>query len=213
MSKSQLFSGETIDNIGPFKIIQKKNGYRFSEDPILLAEFATPLSINDTVLDIGTGSGIIPLLLAYKTSVKKIVGVEIQDNLAKLAIRNISLNGLAKRVKILRCDFRELKRVFKGGSFSVVLSNPPYARAGSGRICPDPEKSIARHEMFGTLQELVQISRYLLKPKGMVFYIYPTARLQEVVSALTTEGLEVTRLKFAGTGKAVKCFLIEAGKK
>lgn len=203
---------ETIDYIGTFEIIQKKKGYRFSEDSIILAEFSLPLSEDDTVLDIGTGSGIIPLILAYKSPVKNIVGVEIQDSLAELAIRNIKINNLSKRIKILKKDYRTLKDVFKRKRFSVILSNPPYIPKDSGRVCPDKERAVARQEIFGTLKELVHISRYLLKPNGRILYIYPIIRLREVVSALNNEGLKVTRLKFVGSEKKVKLFLVEARK-
>lgn len=211
--KEQKTRDETIDSIGPFRITQGKNGYRFSEDTILLAEFAAPLSANDTVLDIGTGSAIIPLILTYKTCVKNIVGIELQSGLAKLAIKNVRFNNLSEKIKILKSDFRELKKVFKDGSFSVVISNPPYTKTGSGRFCSDSERTVARHEIYGTLQELVHISKYLLQHDGRIFYIYPTARLKDVVSALTVEGLEIARIKFTDKGRCLKCFLVEARKR
>lgn len=201
---------ETIDEIGPFKIIQKKKGYRFTEDPIRLVEFTLPLSKDDTVLDIGTGSGVIPLILAYKSPAKNIVGVEIQKGLAELALRNIKINNLSKRIKILNCDYRALKDVFKRKRFSVILSNPPYIPINSGRVCPDKQRAIARQEIFGTLKELVHISRYLLKPNGKILYIYPITRLKAVVSVINNERLEVMRIKFVSSGGKVKLFLIEA---
>lgn len=205
-------SDETIDDIGPFKIIQKKKGCRWTEDSIHLAEFALPISKNDTVLDIGAGSGIIPLILAYKSPVENIIGVEIQDDLAELAMRNVKINNLSKRIKILKNDYRTLKDVFKRKRFSVILSNPPYIPIKSGRVSPDTERAIARQEILGTLKELVHISKYLLKSNGRILYIYPITRLKEVVSALNNEGLKVVRIKFAGSGKRVKLFLIEARK-
>ncbi len=204
---------ETIDEIGTFKIIQKKKGYRFTEDSISLAEFSLPLSKDDVVLDIGTGSGIIPLILAYKSPVKNIVGLEIQKGLAELASRNIKINNLSKRIKILKNDYRTLKDVFKRKRFSLILSNPPYIPKNSGRVCPDKERAIARQEIFGTLKELAHISKYLLKPNGRILYIYPITRLREVVSALNNEELEITRIKFVNSGGKVKVFLVEAKKR
>ncbi|MBI5892483.1 MAG: methyltransferase [Deltaproteobacteria bacterium] len=210
---SQINTDETVDSVGTFKIIQKKKGYRWTEDSIHLAEFSLPLSKNDTVLDIGTGSGIIPLILAYKSPVKNIVGIEIQETLADLALRNVKINNLSKRIKILKKDYRALKDVFKQKRFSVILSNPPYIPIKSGRVCPDKERAIARQEIFGALKELAHISKWLLKSGGRFLCIYPISRLKEIISAFDKEGLEITRIKFVNSGEKVKLFLVEARKR
>ncbi|OGP32392.1 MAG: hypothetical protein A2073_00200 [Deltaproteobacteria bacterium GWC2_42_11] len=201
-----------IDNIGHFRIIQSKKGCRFSEAPFLLADFSLPITEDDTVLDIGTGSGIIPLIIAYRTPARNIVGVEIQEGIARLAIENVRVNSLSERVRILHHDYRALKDIFGKGEFSVILSNPPHIPVNYGRIAPYIERAVSRQEIFGTLRELVHVSGCLLKPKGRIFYIYPVSRLDEVVSAIKDEGLKVRRCKLASLGKRSKLFLIEACK-
>ena len=137
---------ETLDSLfgGRLQIIQKKKGYRFSVDAILLAHFTEP-DLKDKILDLGTGCGIIPLILIFHHKAEKVIGVEIQPSLADLARRNAALNHLSSHIEIWEKDLKTLKGESRGGSFDVVISNPPYRKVGAGRINPWLEKALARH--------------------------------------------------------------------
>lgn len=187
---------EKLDELfhGRVKIIQKKEGYRFSIDAILLAHFSSLLSA-DSILDLGTGSGIIPLILARQTSASTIVGVEVQEAMADMAERTILLNGLDNRISILHEDLRSLRSRFTASSFDLVVSNPPYYPVGEGRINPDQEKAIARHEIMAKAEDVIAISHYLVRPSGCVIIIFPARRMADLLITLRASGLEPKRLR------------------
>jgi len=187
---------ETLNTFlnGKLQILQKKNGYRFSLDAILLSQFVT-IRKNERVIDLGTGCGILPLLLSYSTKAHSFVGVEIQKGLAGCARKNVVLNHLNGRISVLRQDFRKLRGIFPPGSFDVVLSNPPYRRYRSGRINPSVEKAVARHEIKGTLEDLIGIASYLLPSKGRCYLIFPALRTVDLFVALREGKLEPKRLQ------------------
>jgi len=188
---------ETLDTFfnGKLQILQKKKGYRFSVDAILLSQFVR-IHKNERVIDLGTGCGILLLLLSHTTKAHSFLGVEIQKGLAECAQKNVVLNHLDGRISILRQDFRELKRTFPPGSFDVVLSNPPYRKYRSGRVNPSMEKAVARHEIKGTLEDLISIASYLLPPKGRCYLIFPALRTVDLFVALRDVKLEPKRLQF-----------------
>ena len=190
-------SDETLDTFfnGELQILQKKKGYRFSVDAILLSQFAR-ICKDERVIDLGTGCGILPLLLSHTTRASSFVGVEIQRALAECARKNVVLNDLDSRISILEQDFRALKKTFPPGSFDVVLSNPPYRRYRSGRINPSVEKAVARHEIKGTLEDLIGIASYLLPSKGRCYLIFPALRTVDLFVALRDGKLEPKRLQF-----------------
>jgi tRNA1Val (adenine37-N6)-methyltransferase len=192
-----LSPDETLDTFlnGKLQVLQKKKGYRFSLDAILLSQFVR-IRKNERVIDLGTGCGILLLLLAQTTRAQSFVGVEIQEGLAKCAQKNVVLNHLADRISILDQDFRETKRTFPPGSFDVVLSNPPYRKHQSGRINPSAEKAVARHEIKGTLHDLISTASHLLPPKGRCYLIFPAVRTVDLFVALRAEKLEPKRLQF-----------------
>lgn len=206
-------TNETLDTFfnGKLQIIQKKRGYRFSVDAILLSQFVR-IQKNERVIDLGTGCGILPLLLSYTTKARSFVGVEIQKGLADCAKRNVVLNHLEDRISILEQDFRELRGTFPSGSFDVALSNPPYRKYRTGRINPSMEKAIARHEIKGTLEDLISITSYLLPPKGRFTMIFPASRTVDLFVALREERLEPKRLQFVHprTGNEAEFILIES---
>jgi tRNA1Val (adenine37-N6)-methyltransferase len=204
---------ETLDTFfdGRLQIVQKKKGYRFSLDAILLSQF-TKIRKNENVIDLGTGCGILPLLLSQTTKASFLVGVEIQRGLAECAEKNVFLNHLGNRISILKQDFRGLKRTFPPGSFDVALSNPPYRRYRTGRINPSMEKAIARHEIKGTLGDLISIASYLLPPKGRCYLIFPALRTVDLLVALRGAKLEPKRLQFVHPriAEEAKFILIES---
>jgi tRNA1Val (adenine37-N6)-methyltransferase len=188
---------ETLDTFlnRKLQILQKKKGYRFSLDAILISQFVR-IRKNERVIDLGTGCGILPLLLSYGTKAHSFVGVEIQKGLAECARKNVVLNHLDGRISILRQDFRKLRGTFPPGSFDVVLSNPPYRRYRSGRINPSVEKAVARHEIKGTLEDLIAVASYLLPTKGRCYVIFPALRTVDLFVALREGKLEPKRLQF-----------------
>jgi len=204
---------ETLDTFfnGKLQILQKKSGYRFSIDAILLSQFIK-IRKNEKAIDLGTGCGILPLLLSHTTKAHSFVAVEIQKELTELAKKNVLLNALGDRVSILYRDFRELKGIFPSGSFNVVFSNPPYRKYRTGRVNPTIEKAIARHEIKGTIEELISIASYLLPPKGRCYLIYPASRIVDLLLILRSNRLEPKRIQlvYPHFNEEAKFILIES---
>ncbi len=188
---------ETLDTFfdGKLQVIQKKKGYRFSIDAVLLSQFVK-IRKGERVIDLGTGCGILPLFLSQITKTRSIVGVEIQERLAECAKKNVLLNHLEDTISILQQDLRKLEKTFPAGSFDVVLSNPPYRKFRSGRINPSLEKAIARHEIRGTLEDLISAASYLLRAKGRCYFIFPATRTVDLLVTLRSRKLEPKRLQF-----------------
>jgi tRNA1Val (adenine37-N6)-methyltransferase len=134
--------------------------------------------------------------LSQTTKALSFVGVEIQKELVELAKKNVRLNHLEDRVSILQKDFRDLKDTYPPGSFDVVLSNPPYRKYRTGRVNPAMEKAIARHEIKGTLEDLISVASYLLPPKGRCYVIFPALRTVDLLVVLRSQRLEPKRLQF-----------------
>ena len=213
--ETNLADDEELDQLfdGRLKIIQKKEGYRFSIDAILLAYF-TSLIQAPSIIDLVTGSGIIPLVLARKSSASSIVGVEVQEQLASMAQRTIALNGLTDRISILHNDLRKVKDYLKPSSFDLVVCNPPYYPVTEGRINPDLQKAIARHEIMATLQDVTTASHYLVRPEGVITIIFPAKRIMDLLHTLKQIDITPKRLRmiystYQGEGKLV---IIEAAK-
>ncbi len=206
---------ETLDIFldGKLKIIQQTRGYRFSVDAVLLSRFVR-LRRDEKVLDLGTGCGILPLLLSQTMKSPSFVGVEIQKDLADLASRNVHLNDLQSRITILHQDFRSLKGRFPPGTFDLVLSNPPYRKHLTGRINPLAGKAIARHEIKGTLEDLLSVASYLLPPKGRCCLIYPAARAVDLLVTLRANKLEPKRAQwvYSREGEEAQWITVEAVK-
>jgi tRNA1Val (adenine37-N6)-methyltransferase len=187
---------ETLDEIldGHLRVFQKKKGYRFSLDSILLASFVS-LKPRTGAIDLGCGSGILLLILAKRFPHVHYTGLEIQESLALLAQKNTQLNGLDSRVTILLGDAQKTKDIVLAHSFDTVIFNPPYRKLKSGRINPALEKAIARHEIKGSLKIFLQASQYLLKHGGKVFTIYPAKRLVELIYLFRQSGIEPKKMK------------------
>jgi len=188
---------ETFDTLfeGRLKIRQKKEGYRFSIDALLLSHFAEPRP-KDRVIDLGTGCGVIPLILIFKRKAETVIGVEVQPSLADLARQNVSLNRFSSKIEIWEKNFKELVKQRDRGTFDLVLSNPPYRKVGSGRINPLEEKALARHEILATLEDLLRTGHHLLKNKGRLCLIYPATRTADVFQLLRHFHLEPKRVQF-----------------
>jgi tRNA1Val (adenine37-N6)-methyltransferase len=200
---------------GSLKIIQKKKGYRFSLDAILLAHFTwLHHQRADSIVELGTGSGVIPLILAQRFKGSTITGVEVQRTLTELAQRNVIMNGLTNRITIVQGDLRKLRESYPPASFDLVLSNPPFYPVKAGRINPGSERAIARHELAGTLMDVAKISWYLLKPKGRLIIIYPTFRLIDLIDQVRSKGLEpkLMRIVYSRADSGGKLVLLSCSK-
>ena len=207
-----LNNNEKIEDLEDkrLKIIQAKDSYRFSVDSILLLNFIR-LKNYENIIDLGTGSGIIPLLLFGKKKGLSIYGVEIQKDLADMARRSVELNKLQNGITIIQEDFRNLKNNFKNQQFDVVVSNPPYISMGQGKINPSLNKAIARHEIKGDLEDMISVSNYLLKNKGRIYLIYRSAKLIKLVIMLKRYGIEpkVIKLIHPRPGENANLVLLE----
>jgi tRNA1Val (adenine37-N6)-methyltransferase len=207
--------GETVDQTlgGRLRIIQKKNGYRFSLDALILANF-TALRERDDLIDLGTGSGIIALILAQRFRCGRILGIEIQEDLAEMARRNVFLNGLEGGVEIRRGDVRRPESLCEPQSFSAAVCNPPYRRLRSGRTNPDPEKAVARHEIAGTAADFLAAAVYALRPDGRAYAIYPAARMVQLLVRMRDRRIEPKRLRlvYSRPGGSAVFVLVEGVK-
>ncbi|GAB4363595.1 MAG: methyltransferase [Deltaproteobacteria bacterium] len=175
---------------------QPRGGYRVSIDSVLLADFAAA-RCGERVLDLGTGSGVILLLLARRCGgLREGVGIEIQEELWRTAVENIEENGLSVRLSARRGDFRETLPGLRAGSFDLVVANPPFRRLGEGRRNPDPRKEIARHEVACTFPDLFAAARRYLAPGGAFAMVSPSGRLPEILALCAESGLAADAVRF-----------------
>ena len=204
---------ERIDDLqrNGYRIIQKKKGFCFGMDAVLLSGFAQ-VKEGEVAVDLGTGTGIIPILLEAKTKGKYFTGLEIQEEVAEMAGRSVRLNQLENRVDIVRGDIKEASRLFGKASFDVVTSNPPYMNDNHGLKNPELPKAIARHEVFCTLDDVCREASLLLKSGGRFYMVHRPHRLAEIITALKTYKLEPKRMKLVHpfVDKEANMVLIEA---
>jgi len=202
--------GETLDAFyhGRIRVIQTKRGYRFSVDAPLLADFIRTRP-DDDALELGTGSGIISLLLSVKPF-KRITAVEIQPGLAGLARRNIEINGLGDRIEVIEADLRTFE---PGRAFDLIFSNPPYIRKATGFLSSSAERSAAKHELHGAIGEILAKTASWLGPEGRACFVYPEKRREDFLAAAGESGLAVRRMRLVlpRADRPPNLFLIELG--
>jgi tRNA1Val (adenine37-N6)-methyltransferase len=191
-----LKDNERIDDLqrNGYQIIQKQNGFCFGMDAVLLSGFAQ-VKPGERAVDLGTGTGIIPILLEAKYDGIHYTGLEIQEEVADMARRSVILNHLEDKVSIVTGDIKEASRLFGAASFDVVTSNPPYMNDAHGLKNPDLPKAIARHEVLCSLDDVTREAARLLKPGGRFYMVHRPHRLIEIVTALKGYGLEPKRMK------------------
>jgi len=194
---------------GRLTVRQPKDGYRYSIDAVLLADFMR-FKDGQTILELGTGCGIIPLILAFRYPALKIFGVEIQDQLARIAAENVRENHLEERVSILHQDLKNLKLQQVPDQVQHVVCNPPYRRINSGRINPHTEKAGARHEIFAGLADFVDAAARMLQLSGSLTTVYPAPRLVDMVAHMRRANLEPKRLRMvhSKTGDPARLVLV-----
>jgi tRNA1Val (adenine37-N6)-methyltransferase len=204
-----LQSNERVDDLQlkDLKIIQKKDGFCFGVDAVLLANFAV-IKKDDRVIDLGTGTGVIPILLAGKTQAGSIIGVEIQPDMAEMASRSIRMNKLESRVDIVCLDMKKCIEYFGLGSFNVVVSNPPYINQGCGLVNLSNTKAISRHEITCSLEDVISISSRLLMPGGQFAMIHRPNRLVDILFHMRYYSIEPKYLRFVYPSPNKKANLI-----
>lgn len=187
----ELKENERLDDLqlNNMYIIQDPNGYCFTSDAVLLAN-NTHIKKGERVCDLGTGSGIIPILLAVKTELNEVVGLELIERQVDMATRSVELNGLTDKVKIVHGDIKEGDKIFGCGSFDVVTSNPPYGKLGRGAIKEDEWKARSMYEVTITLEEVIKTASKLVKYGGRVNIIIKADRLSETLCLMTKYGVE-----------------------
>lgn len=212
MSFFDIQPDETLEDLqlnGLF-ILQKKDSFRFGMDAVLLSNFVNAKK-DHSILDLGTGSGIIPILLSTKTKSKKITGLEIQSEIADMAKRSVEGNGLGDKVEIINGDIRQAVSIFGSGIFDILVTNPPYTRVGSGLINPEDTKAIARHEICCTLSDVLKSSSVLLKPQGEFYMVHRPERLTDILEGMRKVRIEpkILRMVCAKAGKEPSLILVK----
>ena len=212
-NESLIKPGERLDDLerNGLKIIQDPSRFCFGMDAVLLSGFAR-VRPGGTVIDLGTGNGIIPILLSAKTEGKHFTGLEIQPENADIASRSIAYNNIGDRVSIVEGDICRASEIFGRSVFDVVTTNPPYMLNDHGLKNPDSAKAIARHEILCTLDDILRESAALLKPNGRIFMVHRPFRLAEIICGLKQYRLEPKRMRlvYPFIDKEPNMVLIEA---
>ena len=206
---------ERIDDIGfsGFRLIQMPKEFCYGVDAVLLSDFAK-VKKGGRVCDLGTGTGIIPLILKHKTQAAEIYGIELQETSFQLARRNVELNGLEHCIHILHCDVLDAGKALEAGSFDTVVSNPPYMASGEGLVNRDEARRLARHESSAALADFVEAAAMLLKNRGSFYLIHRPSRLVDILMACRQNRLEPKQMRLVAPreGAAANLLLLHCVK-
>lgn len=207
-SEDTLFNGQLLCR-------QPRQGYRFSVDPVLLAHFINPKP-GSRILDLGSGCGVIALILAYRRPEVELVALELQPSLAELIRVNVATNSLQARLRVVEGDLCNLSELLPAGAFDWVVCNPPYGKLATGRANPSEEQAVARHEVKADLAAVVAAVSYALRTKGRAAFVYPAKRGAALLTALKNRGLEPKRLQVVhswpgGEGKLLLVEVVKGG--
>ena len=194
---NNLKEHERLDDLhrNGYRSIQNEKAFCFGMDAVLLSGYAV-VREGERAADLGTGTGIIPILLEAKTGGEHFTGLEIQAEMADMARRSVALNHLEEKIDIVCGDIKEASQIFGAASFDVVTTNPPYMNDAHGLQNPDPVKAIARHEVLCTLEDVVREGAKLLVPGGRFYMVHRPHRLVEIINTMTSFKLEPKRIKF-----------------
>ena len=200
----KLKENERIDDLeyNNLKIIQNKEGFCFGLDSVLLSDFASEVKNGSSGVDLGTGTGIVSILLTAKTNLKRIVGVEIQKEVADMAKRSVELNNMNNKIKILNIDIKEIfqknckSEELKKESFDFIVTNPPYKKLETGKTNENKYKYISRHEATANLEDFIKISKYLLKDKGSIYMVHRPDRLVDIIELMRKYKIEPKNIRF-----------------
>lgn len=210
----ELRVNERIDDLEykGLKIIQNENGFCFGIDSILLSDFAKEIKNDARVLDLGTGTGILSILLSEKTKLKKVYGVEVQAEVAEMAKRSVAMNNLEQKVEILSENIKNLVNIFEKNTFDAIVTNPPYKELNSGEINENKKKLISKHEISASLADFIKVSFDMLKDRGSLYMVHRPERLVDILYELRKNKLEPKNIQFvhSSIGKEPKLILIKA---
>lgn len=211
--KIELKENERIDDLEfkNLKVIQNTDGFCFGIDSVLLSDFAKDIKKDSKVLDLGTGTGIISILLCGKTKLKKIVGVEIQEEVFDMAKRSCYLNNLEGRFEVINRNILELDDIYEKNTFDVIVTNPPYKKKDTGLINESKKKVISRHEITAGLEDFIKVSKNLLKDKGEFYMVHRPDRLVDIMYLMRKYKIEpkILRFVFSNKDKESKLVLIK----
>lgn len=211
-----ILENERIDDLEykGLKIIQNKDGFCFGIDSILLSDFAREIKKGSKVIDLGTGTGIIGIMLCAKTELSKMIGVEVQKEVYDMAKRSIKLNNLQDKFEIINDNIKNLENILEIGTFDAVVTNPPYKKVGTGIINENEKKLISRHEITANLEDFIKMSAKLLKDKGNLYMVHRPDRLVDIIELLRKYKLEPKKIRFVqpSIGKEANLLLIKATK-
>lgn len=203
---------ETLEDlqINGLFLLQKKDSFRFGMDAVLLSNFVKAKA-HQNVLDLGTGTGIISVLISAKTEAKSITGLEIQSDIADMAQRSIDGNNLNHRISIKRGDIKEAISIFGAATYDIVVTNPPYTKVGSGRVNNHDSKAVSRHELYCNLEDVLTSSSAILKPQGEFFMVHRPDRLTDILAGMRKVKIEPKLLKMVCpySGKAPSLILVK----
>jgi tRNA1Val (adenine37-N6)-methyltransferase len=192
---------------GRLAVFQEGDGYRFSLDAILLARL-TKVKPGDKVIELGTGSGVVLLILAYLNAGSSLVGLEIQPRLVELARKNVEANGFSGRIDVKEADFRDTATGFPFGQFDLLLSNPPYRRIGTGRINSQLQRALARHELTASVHDVFAAGEHLLGRGGRLAVIYPSTRLDHLLMTARDCGFSPKELTVIHSARSAPARLV-----
>ena len=208
--KIKINENERVDDLelNGLKIIQDKDGFCFGIDSVLLTDFAKNIKAKSNVIDLGTGTGIIPILLTQKTKNTNFVGIELQTEVANMAERSVKINNLENRIKILNLNILELDKNYRKNSFDVVTTNPPYKKLNTGVVNENNKKLISRHEITASLENFIEIASYLLKDFGEFYMVHRPDRLVDIFELMRKYKIEPKKIKFVYPNENKKTNLI-----
>jgi len=211
-----LKENEVIDDLEykNLKIIQNNNGFKFGIDSVLLSDFAKNIKNNANVLDLGTGTGIVSILLCGKTNLKKIIGVEIQKNVSDMAKRSIALNKLEDRAEIINEDIRNISKIFPANSFDAIVTNPPYKKKNTGLMSQDKTQLISRHEVMCNIEDIAKVASKMLNSNCSIYMVHRPDRLIDIIEIFRKYELEpkILRFVYPKVNKEPNLILIKATK-
>ncbi len=193
-----LLENERIDDLEfeNLKIIQNTTGFCFGIDSVLLSDFAKEVKNDSKVMDIGTGTGIISILLSKKANIKKIYGIEIQQEVANMAERSVKLNNLEDKISIINTNIKDIFDKFEPNTFDAIVTNPPYMKLNTGAKSDEIKKLISRHEVECNLEDIIKISYKLLKSRGEFYMVHRAERIVDILYLMRKYKLEPKKIRF-----------------
>lgn len=212
----ELKENERIDDLEyeGLKIIQNSKWFCFGIDSVLLSDFAKNIKKDAKVLDIGTGTGIISILLSKKSNSKKIYAIEIQKEVADMAKRSVKLNNLEEKIEIINDNIKNINQYLENNTLDAIVTNPPYKKMSTGKVNVEKNKLVSRHEIECDLDDIIKVSYKLLKQKGEFYMVHRTDRLSEIIYKMKQNKLEPKQIRFvySSVNKEPKLVLIKAVK-